>query len=433
MYLSAGFVFDDFDQAEARFGGTDPGYVYSRNNNPSHVAVEARVAALEGGTGAIFVASGQAAVSVALLGVLKAGDHFLSAPSIYEGTRSLFRDNFARFGIEVEFVENPRDLDDWERRIRPTTRLLFAESIPNPKNDLVDIEALASLAHRHDLPFAIDNTVATPYLLRPIEFGADIVVHSASKLLTGHGASLGGIVVDAGRFDWGARPDLYPHLNESRRNQPSFVSRFGAGAYLAFTRSVVVNRLGPTPSPFHAFLLQQGIETLSLRLRQHVANAARVAAWLDEQPQVASVDYAGLTSSPSYELGQKYLPRGTGSIFAFTLHGGRAAARGVVDSVALFSRMTHIGDVRSLIIHPATTTHLHLTQEERDRFGIDEGLIRLSVGIEDADDLIADLAQALAALPAAAAHAAVPAAAAGPAATAAPAAARAGAGAAALP
>jgi O-acetylhomoserine (thiol)-lyase len=402
IYLSAGFVFDDFDQAEARFGGADPGYVYSRNSNPSFRAVESRVAALEGGTDAILVASGQAAATVALLGVLQAGDHLLSGPSIYEGTRSLFRENFERMGIEVEFVADPRDVDDWRRRIRPTTRLLFAESIPNPKNDLVDLQALTDLAHEHGLPFAIDNTLATPYLLRPIDFGADIVIHSASKLLTGHGASLGGVVVDAGRFDWGARPDLFPHLNRSAngRGAPSFVERAGRGAWLDYTRRIVVNRLGPTPSPFHAFLLQQGIETLSLRMRQHVANAQALAEWLEARPEVASVDYAGLPSSPFHALGQRYLPRGAGSIFAFTLHGGREAARTVVDAVGLFSRMTHIGDVRSLIIHPASTTHLHLSQEERDRGGIDEGLLRLSVGIEDVDDLVGDLAQAFARLPA---------------------------------
>ncbi|MCU1526766.1 MAG: O-acetylhomoserine aminocarboxypropyltransferase/cysteine synthase [Frondihabitans sp.] len=400
IYLSAGFVFDDFDQAEARFAGTEAGYVYSRNNNPSHVAVEARIAALEGGSGAIFVASGQAAITVGLLGVLKAGDHFLSAPSIYEGTRSLFRDNFARFGIEVEFIENPLDLDDWKRRIRPTTRLLYAESIPNPKNDLFDIEAVATLAHEHGLPFAIDNTLATPYLLKPIDFGADIVLHSASKLLTGHGASLGGVVVDAGRFDWAARPDLFPHLSDSvdGHGGPSYTDKFGRDAYLAFTRSVMTSRLGPAPSPFHAFLLQQGLETLSLRLQKHTANALALATWLEARPEVQSVDYAGLASSPFHDLGEKYLPRGAGSIFAFTVHGGREAARRVIDSVDLFSRMTHIGDVRSLIIHPASTTHHHLTQDERDRGGIDEGLIRLSVGIEDVDDLTADLAQAFDAL-----------------------------------
>lgn len=409
IYLSAGFVFDDFDHAEARFAGTDPGYVYSRNSNPSFVAVEERLAALEGGIGAILVASGQAALSSGLLGVLKAGDHLLSGPSIYEGTRSLFRQNFARFGIEVEFVENPLDLENWRRKIRPNTRLLFAETIPNPKNDLVDLEALADLAHEHGLPFAVDNTLATPYLLRPIDFGADIVLYSASKLLTGHGASLGGVIIDAGRFDWGAPGSPFDHLTTSAngRGAPSYVEKYGAAAQLEFTREVVVSRLGPTPSPFNAFLLQQGLETLSLRLRQHVANALTLATWLESRPEVESVDYSGLESSPYRELSRKYLPRGAGSVFAFTLRGGVDAARHVVDSVDLFSRMTHIGDVRSLILHPATTTHRALAQEERDRAGIRDGLLRLSVGTEDVADLIADLEQAFDSLGAADASARV--------------------------
>ncbi|GAA4672155.1 O-acetylhomoserine aminocarboxypropyltransferase/cysteine synthase family protein [Frondihabitans cladoniiphilus] len=400
IYLSAGFVFDDFDHAEARFAGTTAGYVYSRINNPTNAAVEAKIARLEGGTAAILTGSGQAAVTVGLLGVLKTGDHLLSAPSIYEGTRSLFRDNFARFGIEVEFVDEPLDLEDWRRRIRPTTRLLYAEAIPNPKNDLVDFEAIAGLAHQHDLPFAVDSTVPTPYLFRPIDFGADIVVHSASKFLAGHGASIGGVVVDAGRFDWAKRPDLFPHLAESvdGAGGPSYTEKFGAQAYSAFTRGVIASRLGTSLSPFNAFLLQQGLETLSLRLDRHTANALALATWLEARPEVASVDYAALPSSPSYALAQKYLPRGAGSVFAFTLRGGRDAARTVIDSVELFTRMTHIGDVRSLILNPATTTHGRLSPAERDAAGIHDGLVRLSVGIEDVADLVADLEQAFGAL-----------------------------------
>ncbi|BDZ52008.1 O-acetylhomoserine (thiol)-lyase [Frondihabitans sucicola] len=400
IYLSAGFVFDDFDHAEARFAGTEAGYVYSRINNPTNAAVEKKIAHLEGGTGAILVGSGQAAVTVGLLGVLKAGDHFLSAPSIYEGTRSLFRDNFGRFGIEVEFIEDPLDLDEWRAKIRPATRLLYGEAIPNPKNDLIDFEAIAGLAHEHGLPFAIDSTVPTPYLFRPIDFGADIVVHSASKFLAGQGASLGGVVVDAGRFDWAARPDLFPHLAESvdGADGPSFTEKFGKQAYFAFTRGVIASRLGPSLSPFNAFLLQQGLETLSLRLERHASNALAIARWLESRPEVESVDYPGLESNPSYALAQKYLPRGAGSVFAFTLAAGKPAARAVIDSVEVFTRMTHIGDVRSLILHPSTTTHHRLPREERESAGITDGLVRLSVGLEDADDLIADLEQALDAL-----------------------------------
>jgi O-acetylhomoserine (thiol)-lyase len=393
IYLTAGFVFDDFEHARARFAGDDGGWVYSRLGNPTVAAVERRIAELEGGTGAILAASGQAATLIATVGLLKAGDHFLSAPSIYEGTRALFRETFSGFGIEVEFVEHPNDLDDWRRRLRPNTKLLFGEAIPNPKNDLIDIEGIARVAHEHGVPFAIDNTVATPYQLRPIEWGADIVVHSASKFLAGHGAALGGVLVDAGRFDWGARPDLFPHLNTPipSLGGQSWVEKAGLDAYLAHTRSAVSGRLGATVSPFNAFLIKQGVETLSLRVRQHAANALAVATWLDAQPEVESVDYSGLPENPFHDLAERYLPRGQGSVFAFTFRGGIDAARRFVDGVDLFTRMTHIGDVRSLVLHPGTTTHAKISAEEREQAGILEGTVRLSVGIEEIEDLIADL------------------------------------------
>jgi O-acetylhomoserine (thiol)-lyase len=397
IYLSAGFEFDDFTQARDRFAGDEDGYTYSRVGNPTNAAVERKLASLEHGADAILVGSGQAAITVGLLGILKAGDHIVSARSIYEGTRGLFRENFSRFGIDVDFVDDASDLDEWRRLIRPTTRLLFGETIPNPKNDLIDIEAIVGVAHEYGLPFAIDNTLATPYLLRPIDYGADIVLHSASKFLSGHGSSLGGVIVDAGKFDWSARPDAFPHLNtpQNALRGASYVERYGNRAYVAYTRSVIASRLGPVLSPFNAFLLQQGIETLSLRVAQHSRNALTIATWLEAQPEVESVDYAGLPSSPYNLLARRYLPRGAGSVFAFTLQGGETAAARFLNNVELFTRMTHLGDVRSLILHPATTTHTLLSEEELVANGIDPGLIRLSVGIEDADDLIRDLERGL--------------------------------------
>jgi O-acetylhomoserine (thiol)-lyase len=400
IHMSSGFLFDDFDQAEGRFAGTDEGYTYTRLSNPTNAGVERRVALLERGAEAILVGSGQAAVSVALLGLLQAGDHVVSAQSIYEGTRGLLLQNLGRLGISVDFVQDARDLDEWQRLVRPETRLFFGETIPNPKNDVLDIARVAEVAHRNGVPLVVDNTLATPYLARPIEHGADVVVHSASKFLTGHGAAIGGVVVDAGTFDWSASPERWPHLTEPDRalGGVSYVDRFGSRAYVVYARDVISSRLGPTPSPFNAFLIRQGIETLSLRMDRHVANALAVAEWLDQQPEVTSVDHAGLESSPYHALADRYLPRGAGSVFAFTLAGGRQAAKRFVDAVSLFSRMTHLGDVRSLVLHPASTTHAQRTPAERRAAGISDGLIRLSIGIEDIADLVRDLERAFTAV-----------------------------------
>ena len=400
IYLTAGFVFDSFDHAKARFAGEDGGLVYTRYGNPTTTAVEARLTALEHGVDSLLVSSGQAAITVALLGILKAGDHFLSAPSLYEGSKTLFRENFARFGIEVEFVENPHDIDDWRRRVRPNTRAVYGETIPNPKNDLIDIRLIADFARAEGLPFVIDSTASTPYLIRPLDHGASIVVHSASKFLSGHGASLAGVVIDGGTFDWARYPDKFPQFSTpiSGAGSPTLTEKFGNTAYLQYTRTIIAGRLGPVLSPLNAFLLQQGLETLSLRVAQHSRNALSVARWLEAQPEVASVDYPGLPSNPSHAIAQKYYPRGTGSVFGFTLHGGIADARILIDALELFSRMSHLGDVRSLVLHPGTTSHAHLTEAERSRLGIFPGLVRLSVGIEDEADLVADLEQAFAAL-----------------------------------
>lgn len=395
VYLTAGFRFDDFDQAGAHFGAGE-GFAYTRHGNPTTDAAERKVADLEGGAEALLVASGQAAVTVAVLGLVAAGQRVLSATSVYEGTRGLFLENLPRLGIETDFVADANDPDEWARRITPDTRALFCESIPNPRNDLVDLAAVAAVAHAHGLPLIVDNTLATPYLLRPIEHGADVVVHSASKFLAGQGAVLGGVVVDAGTFDAERSGALFPHLVErTRLGGPGLAERFGGRARIAYAREVVAPRLGPTPSPFNAFLVAQGVETLSLRVARQSAVALEVATWLAARPEVLSVDYSGLPSSPSYDLARRYLPGGQGSVFSFTLRDGERAARRVVEQVRYFTHMTHLGDVRSLILHPASTSHVLRSAEEQAAAGIWPGTLRVSIGIEDPVDLVADLERAL--------------------------------------
>ena len=410
IHMSSGFLFEDAAQARDRFAGTDDGYTYTRLGNPTNADVERRIALLERGADALLVSSGQAAATVAFLGLLAAGDHVVSAASIYEGTRGLLLQNLGRLGIHVDFVTDARDLDAWAAAVRPETKLFFAETIPNPKNDVLDIAGVAAVAHRAGVPLVVDNTLATPYLVQPVEHGADVVVHSASKFLSGHGSGLGGVVVDGGRFDWTATPERWPHLTQPDRalGGASYVDRAGTGAFLAYARDVVASRIGPTPSPFNAFLLRQGIETLSLRVERHVANALTVATWLEAQPEVTSVDHAGLASSPYHDLARRYLPRGAGSVFAFTFAGGEQAAHAFIDAVELFSRMTHLGDVRSLVLHPATTTHAGRTPAERAALGIGDGLVRLSIGIEDVADLLRDLERGFAAVRAGASVAPVP-------------------------
>ena len=398
IYLTAGFLLEDFDQASELFGGGS-GYSYTRVGNPTTEAVERRIANLEGGAEALLVGSGQAAVAIALLGLVGSGEHVLSASSIYEGTRGLLIENLPRLGIETDFVAEANDPAAWEALIRPTTRALFAESIPNPKNDVLDIAAVAEVAHRHGIPLIIDNTLATPYLLRPLEHGADIVVHSASKFLAGHGSVLGGVIVDDGRFDAERSAALFPHLVQGGRlGSPSLVERVGGLARIAYLREVVALRFGPTPSPLNAFLIDQGIETLSLRVERQSQNALGVARWLEQQPEVHSVDYSGLDSNPFHELATRYLPDGQGSVFSFTLRGGVNAARRFVNALEVFTHMTHLGDVRSLILHPSTTSHNQRTDDELSQSGIWPGTLRLSIGIEHLPDLIADLERGLVAV-----------------------------------
>ncbi len=404
IHLTAGFEFADFDEAHARFAGDDDGFSYTRVGNPSVSGVESRVAALEGGADALLVASGQAALTVALFGLVRAGDHLVSADSIYEGTRGLLVANLGPLGIGSTFVSDVHDLGQWRRAIRPNTKALIVESISNARNDVPDIAALAALAHAEGIPLIVDSTLATPYLLRPIEHGADIVIHSASKFLSGHGSVLGGFVVDGGGFDWAAQPDRFPQFSEPVVTEGglSFTDRYGRAAFARFIRGTVAPRLGPTPSPLNAFLIQQGIETLSLRVDRQSASALAVAGWLERQAGVARVDHVGLASHPHHAVGARYLPDGTGSVFQFSLSGGLPAARAFVDAVGLVTHMTHIGDVRSLVLHPGTTSHVHRTAEQAAAVGVLPGTLRLSIGVEDPADLVDDLAQALAAARAAA-------------------------------
>ncbi|WP_299090889.1 O-acetylhomoserine aminocarboxypropyltransferase/cysteine synthase family protein [uncultured Microbacterium sp.] len=394
IYLTAGFTFDEFGAAGAHFD-TGEGYAYTRIGNPTIEAVESTIAGLEGGAGALLVASGQAATSVALMTLASAGDHVVVSNHIYEGTRGLLLDSLSRFGIDVSFVHDIHDPSAWEAAIRPETRVLFAESISNATNRLLDVAEISAVAHAHGLPLVIDNTFATPYLFRPIEHGADVVVHSASKFLAGHGAVIGGAIVDAATFD--VTSPLFPQLTErDRSGTPSPAERAGAGARLAYARDSVGPRLGPTPSPLNAFLIGQGIETLSLRVERQSANALTVARWLAAHDAVESVDYVGLEGHADHALAERLLPDGFGSVFTVTLRGGAAAAESVIEAVRTFTHMTHLGDVRSLVLHPASTSHIHLSDAERAALGVFPGTLRLSVGIEDADDLIDDLTQALA-------------------------------------
>jgi O-acetylhomoserine (thiol)-lyase len=368
--------------------------------NPTQDAVEQRLASLEGGVGALLVASGQAAETIALLNVAEAGDHIVSSARLYGGTYNLFHYSFAKMGIEVSFVEDPDDLDNWRAMVRPNTKAFFAETISNPQIDVLDIEAVAAVAHEAGVPLMVDNTIATPYLIRPIEWGADVVIHSATKYLGGHGTAIGGVIVDSGRFDYAASPERFPGFNtpDASYNGLVYARDLGVGsalgANLAFVlkaRVQLLRDLGAAVSPFNAFLISQGIETLSLRLERHVQNATAVATWLTKRDEVESVNYAGLPTSPWYDRAQKYAPLGSGGVLSFEIKGGVEAGRKFVEALELHSHVANIGDVRSLVIHPASTTHSQLSPEERVKAGVTEGLVRLAVGLEHIDDILADL------------------------------------------
>ena len=403
IYQTTSYVFPSAQSAADLFGGRADGWTYSRVNNPTLAAVEERLAALEHGAAGVLLASGQAAVSNAILTLADAGDHVVASPSLYGGTRTLLAHNLSRRGISTTFVDDPGDPASWEAAITPRTRLLFGESLPNPRGDVLDIEAVADVAHRHGVPLVVDNTVATPYLIRPIEWGADVVVHSATKYLAGHGAVIAGAVVDAGRFDYARDPSRWPGFTEPVPGYDDLViardfgvdgSRAPGGVNVSFAvklRLEQLHDLGACLSAHSAFLLALGLETLSLRMERHVANAQAVAEWLSARPDVASVEYSGLPDSPWRPLVDLYSRHGAGAVVAFDLPGGAAAARRFLDALRLHSQLANIGDVRSLAIHPATTTHGQLSAAEQAQSGIGPGTIRLSVGIEDLSDLLADL------------------------------------------
>ena len=400
IFRTTAYTFNSAQHAKNLFALAEFGNIYTRIQNPTQDVVEQRVAALEGGTAALLLASGQAATTYAVLNIAQAGDHIVSSSSIYGGTYNLFTYSLAKLGIEVTFVENQDDPESWRAAVRPNTKLFFAETIGNPKINVLDIESVAAVAHDSGVPLIVDNTIATPYLIRPLQHGADIVVHSATKFLGGHGTVMGGVIVDGGRFPWSQHVDRFPGLTEPDPSYhgASYTGVLGDGiAYIIKARVQLLRDLGAAVSPDNAFQLIQGIETLSLRIERHVQNAQSVAAWLEAHPDVASVSYSSLASSPWNAAAQKYAPKGVGAVLSFELKGGVDAGRALVDSVKLFSHVANIGDVRSLIIHPASTTHSQLTPEQQLTTGVTPGLVRLSVGLENIDDIIGDLEEGFAA------------------------------------
>ncbi len=396
IHQTTSFVFRDTQHAAALFDLDEVGFVYSRLANPTQEAFELRIASLEGGVGALAVASGQAAESYALLNLADAGDHIVSSSSLYGGTYNLLRHRLARLGIETTFIDDPDDLDTWRAAIRPETKAFYGESIGNPRGDVLDIEGIASVAHGAGIPLIVDNTLASPYLLRPLEWGADIVVHSATKFLGGHGTTIGGVIVDGGRFDWRAS-GRFPSLTEPDISYHglSYTDAFDESAYIVRARVTLLRDFGASLSPQSAFYLLQGVETLSLRMDRQVSNALAVATWLQSRPEVAWVNYPGLASSPWHERAQRLLPLGAGAVLSFGLREGSAAATAFIESLQLFSHLANVGDLKSLAIHPASTTHRQLTPEEQRGSGVTADLVRLSVGIEALDDLLADLDHAL--------------------------------------
>ena len=400
IYQTTSFVFPDAGVAADRFALKDLGPIYTRIGNPTTEVVENRIASLEGGVGALLLASGSAATTLAILNIAEAGDHLVASPSLYGGTYNLLHYTLTKLGISTTFVTDPHDPQSWRDAVQPNTKLFFAETIPNPRSDLLDIEAVAEVAHAAGVPLVVDNTVATPYLIRPIEFGADVIVHSATKYLGGHGSAIAGAIVDGGTFDYAQHPERFANFNTPDPSYHGLVyardlgvgSAFGANlSYILKARVQLLRDLGPAISPFNAFLIAQGIETLSLRIERHVANAQKVAEWLEARPDVLGVHYAGLASSPWHERALKYSPKGPGAVLAFEIAGGTEAGQAFVSALELHSNVANIGDVRSLVIHPASTTHSQLSVEEQALSGVTPGLVRLAVGIEHIDDILADL------------------------------------------
>ena len=400
LYQTTAYQFRDTKHAADLFGLAELGNIYTRLMNPTQDAVEQRIASLEGGVAALLVASGSAATAYAIQNVAEAGDHIVSSPSLYGGTYNLFHYTLKKFGIDVTFVKNPSDPASWQEAVRPNTKAFFGETIANPKNDLLDIAAIAKVAHDNGVPLIVDNTVATPFVIRPIEHGADVVVHSATKFLSGHGNAVVGAIVDSGNFDYAKQVAKFPGFNEPDPSYHGLVyaqalgvgSAFGANlSYIFKIRLTLLRDTGAAVSPFNAWLLAQGLETLSLRIERHLSNAKAVATFLESHPQVEKVNYASLPSSQWHALATKYAPKGSGSVLSFEIKGGIEAGKKFVEALKLHSHVANIGDVRSLVIHPASTTHSQLTPEEQATAGVTPGLIRLSVGLENIDDIKADI------------------------------------------
>ncbi|WP_394549038.1 homocysteine synthase [Priestia aryabhattai] len=395
IYQTSSFGFKDTEHAASLFNLSEQGYIYTRIVNPTTDVFEQRIAELEGGVGALGVASGQSATTFSILNIASAGDEIVSASSLYGGTYNLFSSTLPKLGITVKFV-NADNPENFRSAITSKTKAIYAESVGNPQGNVLDIGAVADIAHEHEIPLIIDNTVPSPYLLRPIDFGADIVVHSATKFLGGHGTAIGGVIVDSGKFDWKAS-GKFPDLTTPDPSYHGLVYTEAAGeaAYITKARVQLLRDIGAALSPFNSFLLLQGVETLHLRLERHSENALKVAKFLEQHELVEWVNYAGLPSHPSYSLAQKYLPKGQGAILTFGVRGGKNAAAKLIDSVQLFSHLANIGDSKSLIIHPASTTHQQLSEDEQKASGVTPELIRLSVGTEAIDDILEDLDYAL--------------------------------------
>jgi O-acetylhomoserine (thiol)-lyase len=398
IYQTASYVFPDTDHAAALFNMERAGYVYSRISNPTCAVLEERIAALEGGVGAIATASGQAALHLAIVTLMGAGAHIVASRALYGGSHNLLDYTLPRFGIDTTFVD-PRDLDAWRAGIRAETRLLFGETLGNPGLDVLDIPAVAALAHDHGLPLLVDSTFTTPWLMRPFEHGADLVYHSATKFLSGHGVVIGGVLVDSGHFDWNAEGvrARYPTLTEPYRgfHDMVFAEESTTAAFLLRARREGVRDFGACMAPFTAFQVLQGIETLPVRMARHIENTRAIVAFLKDQPLVAGIGYPELPEHPDHALAQRLLPRGCGAVFSFNLRATREQGRRFIESLRLFSHLANVGDAKSLVIHPASTTHFRMSAEDLARAGITEGTIRLSIGLEDPSDLIEDLSRAL--------------------------------------
>jgi O-acetylhomoserine (thiol)-lyase len=400
IYQTTSYTFNDTAHAANLFALKELGNIYTRIMNPTQAVVEDRIAALEGGVGALLVSSGQSAEALAIMNIAEMGSHIVASPSLYGGTFNLLQHTLPKFGIEVTFVSDANDLDAWRAAVRPNTKAFFGETIANPLSEVLDIEGIAGVAHEAGVPLIVDNTVATPYLIRPLEWGADIVVHSATKYIGGHGTAVAGVIVDGGSFDYGKYPDRFPGFNQPDVTYNGLVYARDLGAdglfgvnvsFILKARVQLLRDLGAATTPFNAFLLSQGLETLSLRVQRHSDNALAVAQWLESRDEVETVNYAGLTSSPWHELANKYAPLGAGGVLSFEIAGGIEAGQKFVEGLELHSHVANIGDVRSLVIHPASTTHSQLTPEQQVAAGVTPGLIRLAVGIEALEDILADL------------------------------------------